>query len=152
ERMQQGLDVGVEPPVTLRRGRVPPADDERLETLLDEKLDEAPTRGEVGDVELVHLGRDQEDGALEDLAGLGTVLEQLEHLAPADDRAGRGGQFLPDRERPLVDLRWQTAIGSQVGEEMAGTAPQTCAAGLEGSLDRSRIAQQRIRRCQRLDQ
>src|SRR5262249_61894214 len=80
ERVQQRLDVGVEPPVALRGGRVPPADDERLEALLDEKLDQAPPRGEIGDVELVHLGRDQEDGTLEDLTGLGTVLEQLQHL------------------------------------------------------------------------
>ena len=70
-------------------------------------------------------------GRSKHLAGLRTVLEQLQNLAPVDDRPGVVARFFPTVNGLGSTWDGKPPLCAQVGEEVAGPAPQTPAAGLD---------------------
>ena len=141
--VEDRLPVGVEVPVAMSGVRVPPGDHEDLLAALDEVLDEAAARREVGDVELVDHRRDHEQRAGPHRRGLRRVLDQLEHLGAQYHRAGRDGQVAADLERVRSDHRRHPRRRREITDQVAQARDNVAAAGVDERLPR-RGADQRV--------
>ncbi len=145
-------DVGVEVPVAVRGGRVAPAHREVREPGSHHVLDEAAVGCEVGDVVLVDLRRDRHQRSGRHGLGLCLVLDQLEDIGAVHDVTGGGGDVVAEPEGAGVDRRRHAAVAADVAGQVAQSCEQAAAARLDGLGQRARVAGQRVRRSQRLDQ
>jgi hypothetical protein len=107
EGLEHACRILVEAPVAMIGGRIPPRDREHLLALRHQVLDEALSRREIRDVELVDHRRDDQQGRLTHLRRHRPVLDQLESLIAHDDRAGAQRQVLADLELGFVDVARQ---------------------------------------------
>ena len=148
--LDQRGDVGVHVPVALRRGRVAPAHHEHLHALAHQVLDDAAARRQVEDVELVDLRRHDELRPRVHRLGGGRVLDQLEHRVAEHHRAGRQRQVAAQLEGARVHLRGHAAVVREVADHVAQAGHQAAAAGLDHALQCARVADQRVRRRERL--
>jgi hypothetical protein len=110
-------------------------------------LDQAAAGGEVGDVELVDLGRDGDKGALVAAPGGGRVLDELEHLAAVNDLARRDGQVDAHLEGAGVHRGRHAAVVAEVVEGVTGSGEQAAAPGLGGFGQGVWVAEECVRRC-----
>ncbi len=152
DRLEQRCDVGVHVPIALRRGGIAPARDEGLEAVVQHVFDDAPARGNVEDVELVDLRRDDQLRPDVDLRGRRRVLDQLQHFVAKHDAAPRQADVPADLEGPLVHLRRHAAVLDQVPQHVAQPAQQARAAAVDHLLQGRWIARQRIGGGHRLGQ
>ena len=150
DRLLAGGDVGVEVPVPLRGGRVPPAHGEVLHPGGHRVLHQAAARSDVGDVVLVDLRRDRDQRPAVDRRRGRRVLDELEHLAPVDDLAGGDGQVPAHPEGSGVDGGGHPRVVAHVVREVAEARRQAHAPGLDGLGQRRRVAGQAVRRGRRL--
>jgi hypothetical protein len=79
------------------------------------------------------------------LLALGLVLDQLDEVAAVDHGTGRGCHVHPDLEAGGVHLRGPAAVVPDVVDHVAQAAHQALAAGVERLPDRGRVAGQRVR-------
>src|SRR5262244_2607498 len=101
--LEEGGEVRLESPLTLRGGGVAPADHEGLHATVDRVLDKASTGGQVEHVELVDLGWHDEEWPTVGLTLCRRVLDELEHVAREHHRPRRRSQVLAELKGRLVD-------------------------------------------------
>jgi hypothetical protein len=109
-------------------------------------LDEAPTRRDVLDVELVDLRRDGYERAGPGRIGARRVLDQFEHLGSMHHLARGGGQVLADGEGPAVDRRRHPVVVARVLHEVPSSPHEAATAGLDRFAHRLRVSRQCVRR------
>lgn len=148
-RLQRGKDrpdVGVQIPPAVLGVRVAPGDREDLHAGVQQVLDRAAARRQVGDVELVDHGWDQQQRDLADRLGARSVVDQLEDLGTQDHRTLAHGDVAADGEAGPVDHRRDAGLGAHVLGELLQAARVAAPTGVQPDLERRRVEQRIVAR------
>jgi hypothetical protein len=87
-----------------------------------------------------------------DLVGLGQVLQQLDQFIAKHDLARRRRDVLAEPKRARVDLAWAAPVVPKVADKVAGADEHASPPGFKSPLECRRVAQEKVRRRQRIGQ
>ncbi len=115
-------------------GGVAPADHVHLQALVEGVLDQASPRGQVHEVVLVDLRRDQYHRHGVDLLGEGRVLQQLADLVAEDHRPRGDAHVATDHVGTGVGGAGHPTVGEDIPGDVGRPGHQAAATGLVGAF------------------
>ncbi len=120
------------------------ADREHRVSVLDRPLGEAPLRCEVHDVVLVDPGGAEKQRHPVDRLGLRRILDELHEVVAEHDLPRRHREVLADGERAARHLAGKPPVRGDVVQEVAQSADQAQAAGVERLLPGRRAGPEEV--------